>query len=325
MPIVQSSTYKKRPFYLVNSHFETIVPSLTRKVEDVHYRRERIDTNDGDFLDIDWWQQSDGSKGVVILSHGLEGSSHRPYMKGMAKIFHKDGWDIAAWNCRTCSGEINQTPRLYHHADTHDLQAVIKHVNQQNTYTNLILIGFSMGGSMTLKFLGEQGPSAKEKVSAAVAISVPCQLGDSARELEKWHNSFYKKRFIKKLKEKLQLKAAQFPTQFKVAGLEKMNTFYELDEHFTAPLHGFKNADDFYQKGSSKNYLEGIQVPTLLINAKNDPFLPKSCYPIEICETHPNLHLEMPNFGGHVGFSQGGEHTWAEHRSLQFVTEMVYE
>jgi predicted alpha/beta-fold hydrolase len=217
---------------------------------------------------------------------------------------------------------MNRLPRFYHHGDTADLEAVIEHAQKRN-YTKIALIGFSMGGSMVLKYLGEQSSNLSSSLLGAVTFSVPCHLGSSAAELDKSSKSFYRNRFLKKLGKKIASKAILFPTQVSFTGFEKINSFREFDNRYTAPLHHFKDADDFYQKASAEKYLAKIELPSLLVNAENDPFLPRECYPVDICKRHPHLSLEIPKKGGHVGFTlANASHNWMEFRAYEFLTNL---
>jgi uncharacterized protein len=315
MPIIASS-YSHTPLYLFNKHLETIVPSIFRKVEG-RYERERLELPDGDFLDLDW-MRGPGDK-LVIISHGLEGSSERHYSKGTALYFHERGWDAVAWNCRGCSGEMNRLPRFYHHGATEDIAAVIDHAISKK-YAHIVLVGFSMGGSMTLKYAGERNEMLPTQIKSIATFSVPCDLGSSARELDKPNKKFYLNRFLKKLGNKIKDKASMFPELISAHGFEKIKTFRDFDNRYTAPLHGFADADDFYQKASSGQYLSQIQIPTLIANAYNDPFLPKACYPVDVAKKHTHVHLEIPKRGGHVGFTMSGKtENWMEVRAFEFV------
>lgn len=320
MPLVKSSTYKA-PFYLFNRHLETIVPSTLRKVALPPYQRERLKTPDEDFLDLDWLRR--GAADLVILSHGLEGSSDRPYVKGMAKAFWEHGWDVLAWNCRSCSGEMNLARRMYHHGATDDVEAVVNHALTKGGYKRIALVGFSMGGSLTLKYLGEGGRELPKELYRAAVFSVPCDLGSSSRALSSWDNTIYRKRFMGKLYKKLQAKLEQQPDlPIDLSRFSQIRDFAEFDTCYTAPLHGFKDSDDFYAQASAGQYIPGIKVPTLLVNAQNDPMLPLSCFPVEVASKHPYVYLEMPERGGHVGFWQGKDKpTWAEERALAWMEE----
>lgn len=321
MPILKASTYKSIPYY-VNGHVETILPSLFRKIKGVSYCRERLELADGDFLDLDWlW--ADSNK-LVIISHGLEGSSSRHYVMGMAKFFHMRGWNVLAWNCRSCSGEMNRLPRLYHHGASEDLEAVIGHVVVQKKYQSISLIGFSMGGSLAFKYLGEKSSDLPKEIKSCVGFSVPCDVGSSARELEKPHLAFYRKRFLRKLINKMALKSIQFPSTISPPKSQKLRDFKTFDNQYTAPLHGFSNADDFYAKASATNYISSIQIPTLLVNADNDPMLPKACYPINLARESSNFYLEIPKRGGHVGFPiHATSQNWMEHRAFEFISKPI--
>ena len=317
MPILDSS-YTKPPFYLVNGHLETIVPSLYRKIEGVTYQREKIDTPDGDFLHIDWSRV--GANQLLIVSHGLEGDSNRHYAKALVKLFNQKGWDVLVWNNRTCGGEINLKPILYHHGASYDLDTVVNHVLKTATYQNISLAGISMGGAQTLKYLGEKSASLPASLKKAAVYSVPCNLPSSADTLKLWSNLFYKNRFLGKLKKKMALKAEQFPDLIDFELLQRVNSFDEFDTYFTAKLHGFKDAKDFYQSVSADNWMPQITIPTLIINALNDPLLGEKCYPIKLAESKSEIFLEMPKRGGHTGFTLANqEFTWAENRFFEFL------
>ena len=317
MPIVKESSYYS-PWWLKNRHLSTILPSLFRKVEGVNYQRERIATSDDDFIDLDWLKIGSGK--LAILMHGLEGSSDRGYMKGMAKYLSQFGWDVVAYNCRGCSGEVNKQPRLYHHGDTDDVNQVIEYINNKYDYNQVALVGFSMGGSLILNYLGNQKHVIPTNIRIAITYSVPCDLKASALELSQKGNGFYRKRFLKKLASKIEEKALQFPEIIDAEGVNKIDSFYDFETKYTAPLHGFKNADAFYEYGSAKHYLSNIQIPTLIVNAANDPMFSEACYPIKEAENLDKVFLEIPKYGGHVGFSKNGLHdNWMEERALNFI------
>jgi predicted alpha/beta-fold hydrolase len=320
MPLVANSSYRA-PWYLLNGHLETIVPSMVRKIKGVTYDRERLELSDGDFIDLDWLRNK--SNKLIIIAHGLEGNSDRHYSKGMAKYFFQRGWNTLAWNCRSCSGEMNRLPRFYHHGATEDLAELIAHVIAKKQFEKIVLVGFSMGGSLTLKYLGEQRQLPKE-IKAGVVFSVPCHLGSSAKELDKPSKKFYLNRFLKKLGKKIKVKSELFPDLISYHGYEAITTFEEFDNRYTAPLHGFKNADDFYLRASSLNYISTITLPTLIVNALNDPFLPPLCFPTEIAKDHSHLFLETPERGGHTGFTLAGKkENWMEVRAFEFISQQL--
>jgi predicted alpha/beta-fold hydrolase len=318
MPILKS-TYPGPPIFLFNGHLETIVPSLYRKVKNVNYQREKINTPDGDFLNLDWSKV--GSDKLLIISHGLEGDSERHYVKGLVKLFNQHKIDALVWNNRTCGGEINKLPILYHHGASYDLDTTVRHVLELNSYSTVYLTGISMGGAQTLKYLGEKGKEVPKEIKKSAVYSTPCNLPSSAATLKLKSNIFYKNRFLGKLKKKMAAKALQFPELIDSSLLEKVTDFDTFDTHFTAKLHGFKDASDFYQTVSADNWMNEISIPSLILNAKNDPLLGPECYPIELAKGKPEIILEIPERGGHTGFVlKGDEYTWAEYRLLEFLT-----
>ncbi len=321
MPVVDP-TYPGPPLYLFNGHLETIIPSIYRKLEGVHYIREKIGTPDGDFLNLDWSKV--GGKGLLLVSHGLEGDTQRHYIKALVKLFNRNGIDVLTWNNRTCGGEINLLPVLYHHGASYDLDAVVRHVLDTTSYTEIFLAGISMGGAQTLKYLGEKGLDLPDKITRAAVYSTPCNLPSSAATLKSRRNRFYKERFLGKLKKKMEAKASQFPGLIDLDLLKKVSDFDMFDTHFTAKLHGFKDSADFYRQVSADNWMPDIAIPTLIINALNDPLLGTACYPVELALKKPEIFLEMPKRGGHTGFIlPNSEFTWAEYRFFQFLCEQT--
>jgi len=317
MPIL-NSTYQGPPFYLFNGHLETIIPSLFREVKGVTYRRERINTPDGDFLNLDWSEV--GSDRLLILSHGLEGDSMRHYIMGLVKLFNAKGIDTLVWNNRSCGGEMNLKPILYHHGASYDLDATVNHALERRSYQEIYLTGISMGGAQTLKYLGEKGLDLNSTIKRAAVFSTPCNLPSSAATLKEPKNLFYKKRFLGKLKKKMMEKSVQYPELIDLDLLEKVDDFDTFDTFFTAKLHGFKDAKDFYQSVSPDNWMSKIAVPCLILNALNDPLLGAACYPVSLAESKKEIFLEMPKWGGHTGFVlKGSEYTYAENRVLEFL------
>jgi len=322
MPLLPSPEFQS-PFYLFNGHLQTILPSILRTVADVNYVRERITTPDDDFLDLDWSEV--GSKQLVVVSHGLEGDASRPYVKGMVKAANKAGMDALAWNYRSCSGEPNLLLTSYHLGATEDLDLVIRYALEQKKYEAVYLIGFSAGGSITLKYLGEAPENVPKEVKRAVTFSVPCDLKTSAVQIAKLANRIYLRRFLNSLRLKLEQKIPIANGQLDLSDYDLVTDFQTFDERFTAPIHGFASAEDYYAKSSCKQYLGNIKIPALLINAQNDPFLSEECYPIEEAEQNPNFFLEMPENGGHVGFALdfGEGIYYSEVRAIAFLTSKV--
>jgi uncharacterized protein len=302
------------PTLLFNCHLETIYPALFRKVVIPEYEQERITTPDDDFLDLFWLKRNSSS--LVIISHGLEGNAQRAYIKGMAKAFYDQDFDTLAWNYRGCGEEINKQLRFYHSGATDDLGTVIDHALAK--YQNIFLIGFSLGGNLTLKYLGEKSDTVNPKIKKAVAFSVPMDLHSSCLQISKRTNRVYSNRFLKSLKLKVREKAKLF-TELKTDKLEAIKSLIEFDDNYTAPVHGFKNAIDYYTKCSSLYFLPTIKTQTLIVSAQNDPFLSKECFPD--LSNHSFVKLESPNRGGHVGFAQFNENGlyWSEARALEFI------
>jgi predicted alpha/beta-fold hydrolase len=313
---------KLSPWYLPNGHLQTIIPSLLRKPAPVTYVRERITTADQDFLDLDWAYtetKTSGPPPLLIISHGLEGDSQRAYVKGMAKAFLSEGYDVLAWNYRGCSGEPNARPHFYHSGATHDLEAVISYSMEEKAYKHIILVGFSLGGNLTLKYVGELGKGIKKEIKKAIAISVPLDLAGSSAEIGKFKNKIYELRFLNNLRKKLRNKLIHQPEAYSLDPLKEIKSLWQFDDAYTAPLHGFKNAAEYYSKCSSLQYLEHITIPTLIINAKNDPFLSPSCYPEKDLKNHPYVQLEVPETGGHVGFKLLNGQYYSEVRAVEFA------
>ena len=309
------------PWPLFNGHLQTVAPHLLRRVALPPPHRRRLELPDGDFLDLDWYLG--GARRLVVLSHGLEGDSRRGYVRGMAAAFVGAGWDALAWNCRSCGGTMNRLPRFYHHGDTDDLAAVVDHALAGGQYASVVLVGFSMGGSQTLKYLGQSQRRPPPAVRAAAVFSVPCDLHQSIVRLQHPHNAFYKNCFLNRLKDKMRRKAVRFPALVDLHDLDDIVTFTQFINRFMGPLHGFAHLEAFYQQASARHFLAGIDRPTLLVNAANDPMLAGRCYPTAEAQGHPHLTLEVPAAGGHVGFARWAHRlNWAEWRALQFVAPL---
>lgn len=319
MPLINHSDYKA-PFLLKNRHLLTIYPTLFRKVKRANYHRVRIPTADDDFLDLDFSHA--GSDRIVIILHGLEGSADRKYVMGMVHTFNGGGYDTVSLNFRGCSGEPNKNLRFYHSGETGDLAQVVEYLAATGRYKAIHLVGFSLGGNVTLKYLGERGADIHPLIRSAVALSVPCDLKASSSELEKSHNAVYMQRFIRHLGYKLELKARKFPDMIRLDNYRQIKTFRQFDDLYTAPIHGFPDALTYWAQCSSKPLLQNISVPALLINALDDPFLSKECFPYEEAAQSRYFYLETPRYGGHVGFVTFGEQCyWSEKRAFAFISE----
>ncbi len=317
MPLISPSTFRP-PLWLRGGHAQTIHPALFRKVRTVTQRRERIETEDGDFLELEW--AGAGSNRLAILSHGLESRSRATYVQGMATALLKRGWDVLAWSFRGCSGEPNRLACFYHSGATWDLDAVVRHALEKHPADRIDLIGFSLGGNLNLKYIGERGADLYPRLGKAVAFSVPCELACSSAKLAEWQNRIYMQRFLKSLRRKVIAKHKRYPTLVDITGVSAIRSFAQFDDRFTAPLHGFKDAADYWKRSSCRQFLPDIRIPTLLVSALNDPILGPDCYPWEEAKESAYLHLEAPAEGGHIGFGSGREY-WSETRALEFLSE----
>lgn len=315
-----SSNYKPA-IWLRNGHVQSVLPSLFRKVSGVNYKRERIETPDDDFLDLDW--SGSGNKILAVVSHGLEGSSHRAYVKGMVKALNEANIDCVAWNYRSCSGEPNRQLRMYHNGSTDDLDLVVQHSIKKG-YENIVLVGFSMGGNLSLLYLGRQAEQLPAEVKGAVVFSAPVDLTDSSKQLALAANKIYMKRFLKMLHQKVKDKVKLFPDQIDDKGYDQIQSFKDFDDRYTAPLHGFESAEDYWEKCSSGPILNRITIPVLIVNAKDDPFLGADCYPDEQ-SINENIQIEIPEYGGHVGFIDSGINGkyWSEYRAADFIQKLL--
>lgn len=311
------------PLWLRNPHLQTVWPTLFRRIDCAPDATERMATPDDDFLDLDWYQG--GNQRLLVLSHGLEGDSRRPYMLGMVRAALDHGWDVLAWNFRSCSGEVNRQPRFYHSGSSDDLSLVVERALAASpAYDSVALSGFSMGGNITLVYLGERGASLDPRIRGAAVFSVPCDLAGSARALAKPANRLYMSRFMDELRAKVRAKQALYPELISLEGLDRMKTFAEYDDQYTAPLHGFRDAEDYWYRCSSRRFIGGIAVPALIVNAADDPFLSAGSYPQAEVAGNRQVRLEMPRHGGHVGFvgDERNGHYWSEWRALRFLESL---
>ncbi len=321
MPILKSS-YAKPSFPYSNGHTQTIFPSMFRKIEKPVYERERLELKDGDFVDLDWFRKE--SDQLIILTHGLEGSSERHYVKETAKLFHEKGWEALAWNCRSCSGEMNRKLRMYNHGDIADITEVIDYATAKKQYQTIVLAGYSMGGNIGMKYLGVNGKNTPENIKVSINFSAPTDLLSSVKLLDESKSWFYSKRFRHKIWTKIQIKAKQFPGVVNLENYKKVKRWEDFDNYFTAPVNGFESAQAFYRFASAKFFMTDISIPTLLVNAKNDPILTPDCNPTELAKNNPNFYLEMPEHGGHVGFTATkGTYSYMALRGWEFVKEQL--
>ena len=321
MPVI-NSTYKP-DFLFRNTHLNTIYKTLFYKNE-VDYQRKRIDTPDNDFLDLDF--STVNSTTLVIALHGLEGSSKSKYMLSACQYLNSQNIDCVAVNFRGCSGEDNTQLYSYNSGKTDDVDLILNYITSNYSYKNIVLLGYSMGGNITLKYLGETQQT-HTALKGAVTISVPCDLEGSSNALATWNNTIYIQRFLRTLKKKSLTKIEKFPdNNLNKEAILHAKSFADFDNAVTAPVAGFKNAKDYWTQSSSRQFLPEIQLPTLIINALDDTFLSESCFPFKEATSNQQLFLETPTYGGHVGFNTaiyGKDPLWSENRIAQFIQHII--
>ena len=305
-------------WWLPGPHLQTLYPSLFRTRKSPALTRERFELADGDFTDIDWTHPTDSMK--VLILHGLEGSLESHYTGGLLCALEQSGYTAGLMYFRGRSGEPNRLPRSYHSGDTGDLEEVMQRLTQRHPGTKIAVVGYSLGGNVLLKWLGEKGGSAG--ITTAIAISVPLDLHLAALKLGSGLSRIYQRHLLNKLRVSVTEKAARHAPPFPLDSLHELNTFHKFDNEITAPLHGFRDVDDYYAKSSSKQFLQGIEIPTLLLQAIDDPFLPASALP-DGDELSPAITMELSQHGGHVGFINGANplkpRYWLEERILQHL------
>lgn len=318
MPLPENTAYRA-PAWLPGGHLQTIYTSLFIRVPPVAYRRERLELADGDFLDFDWVDGQAGTP-LVVLFHGLEGSADSHYARDLMAHVRTRGWHAAVAHFRGCSGEDNRLPRAYFAGDSEDIERILRHVKSLHARTPVYAVGVSLGGNALLKWLGERGETALALVERAAAVSAPLDLTVAGHTLDRGFNRrVYTARFLHTLKAKALRKAARFPGMLDAKAIAAATTFREFDTLVTARLHGFRDAEDYWLKVSSKPLLKSVAVPTLVINARNDPFLPAWALPAAD-DVSAAVTLEQPATGGHVAFPSGpfpGNLDWLPRRLMQ--------
>jgi predicted alpha/beta-fold hydrolase len=301
---VHDPEHFKAAWWLRNAHAQTLWASLCRFTPRPTYHRQRLELADGDFLDIDWAQppQSPASTLVLIL-HGLEGSSNSSYARGLVQAMQRRKMQCLVMNFRGCSGEANRLQRSYHSGESGDLDQVVRWLRHHYPSRRIAVVGFSLGGNVLLKWLGEQSRDAL--VDAAAAACVPMQLAVCADRMEQGFSRVYLWRLVRSLRDKIKRKFMHRPgSPLDLARVAKCRGFWAFDEHVTAPLHGFSSAADYYQRCSSRQYLCDIARPTLLLHAADDPFMTYEVLP-DSCELSSSVTLQVSENGGHVGFVEG--------------------
>jgi predicted alpha/beta-fold hydrolase len=298
--MITASTFRPA-WWLPGPHLQTLYPTLFRRRVLPALQRERLELADGDFIDLDWSGEND--RPVVLVLHGLEGSLQSHYTGGILGALTASGYRAVLMYFRGCSGEPNRLPRGYHSGETGDLATVVQHIRSRQPSAPLAVIGYSLGGNVLLKWLGETGSG--NDLTTAIAISVPFDLDRAARKLERGLSRIYQRHLLNKLRRTVTAKAGPLAPHVPLDSLASLKTFRQFDDAITAPLHGFRDVDDYYSHSSSNAFLRDITIPTLIIHARDDPFLPAEAIPDEdILGT--STTLELASAGGHVGFISGG-------------------
>jgi len=309
----------KPAWWLPGTHAQTLWPSLMRRPVDIELTTERLTLPDDDFIDLAWTKSN--SNKIVIVLHGLEGSIDSSYARGMLAAINKKGWHGVFMHFRGCSGEHNLKDRSYHSGETGDLRFLVETLRERHPEATLYAVGYSLGGNALLKYLGEyKGDS---QLKAAVTVSVPYLLSNSAEKLGKGFSRIYQRHLLNRLINKTLSKFQDRQAPVDITNINKLNTFKSFDHHITAPIHGFKSGDDYYEQSSSRQYLNKITTPTLLIHSRDDPFMSVDAIPDQD-DLSDSVTLELSNHGGHVGFVSGNTpwnaEYWLEQRIPEFLS-----
>lgn len=308
----------KPAWWLAGPHLQTLWPTLTRQRIPLELVRERLELPDGDFLDLDWCEAEEDSPLVLVL-HGLEGSIDSPYAKGMLRALRQAGFASLFMHFRGCSGVLNRKAGAYHSGKTDDLAYVVSLLRDRFPHRPLFALGYSLGGNVLLKWLGETGPN--NPLTGAAAVSVPFLLNRLADKMNQGFARVYQRHLVSRLNRKFHEKSQAIPALMELTQGKTYPTFWEFDDRVTAPLHGFTSAEEYYRKASCRQYLKGIAVPTLIIHAMDDPFMVPEVIPRED-ELSEQVTLELSQGGGHVGFIEGNipgcAEYWLEKRIPRF-------
>ncbi len=304
------------PLILRNGHLATMYPALFRAQDNPFDERQRIVTSDDDFFDVDCIRH--GNKALVVLLHGLEGSSSSQYILSAARLLSQNGYDIAAMNYRSCSGEVNKQARVYYAGCTDDVEALVEHFSP--SYDAVYVVGYSLGGNIAMNYAGGFNCAITAKLKGVMGISMPIDLEACTLQIQRLQNRLYEKRFVISLKEKARMKTAQYPEFYTEEKLSRVKTLFDFDDLFTGPANGYADGHAYYQDCSSKLRLPEIQVPACIINAENDPFLPQDSYDELRSFANAYLNVIVTKYGGHVGFSNfGAKHYWIDYAILDFL------
>lgn len=313
--------------WLPGAHAMTVFAGVARIPPRLAASPARWELADGDFLDVDRFDAGPAAP-VLVVCHGLEGSSRAPYVRGLVALARARGLSALALNFRGCSGEQNRLPRFYHSGETGDLAEVVRRLVLERPGRPIVLAGFSLGGNVTVKYLGERGDALPAEVKAGVAISVPFDLRRSARAIDGpgFWSWVYRERFLRRLRGKALAKARRHPDHFDVPAIRAARTFAAYDAVVTARLHGFPSAEDYWETQSSRRFLAGVRRPLLAVSSLDDPIVPGDSLPLEEARANPAVSLLVTPAGGHVGFVSGsifGPTFWAEARAMEFLARAV--
>jgi len=314
----------KPAWWLPGPHAQTLWAALCRRKSKPSLKtlRERIELLDGDFIDLEW---AGGSVGpIVLILHGLEGSAESPYAQGLLKTFTQQHWRSVVMHFRGCSGETNRLSRTYHSGETSDIAAIVKILQAREPLVPIMAVGFSLGANVLLKWLGETG--AENPLMAAVAVSTPFELEKTVRRLQQGLSRVYDWHLLRCLNKKMVKKFKSKSSPIDIALLGRARSLYDFDDQVTAPLHGFSSAHDYYTRSSCRQFIKGIQIPTLLLQAKDDPFMAEGIIP-QAHELPSSVTLEVTEQGGHVGFVMGQypwrPEYWLEQRIPAFLRSVI--
>ena len=331
---MQINSRFKPAWWLNNPHLQTLFPALLRIPPILDIERERLITDDNDFIDVDFCgDQEQPQQPLIILLHGLTGSSQSKYIKGLQQALLRQGLRSAALNFRGCSGEYNHSSRCYHSGETGDIDFLYRTLRAREPNIPMAAVGFSIGGNVLLKWLGEQGSHVD--LFAATAVSVPLVLSACADKLDNGFSKLYRASLLRELKEYVRLKQQHLEALGKseeaeilrqIGDLDNITSFWQYDDRVVAKLYDFANVDDYYQRSSSRQFLRAIAVPTLLIQAQDDPFMTPEVIP-ELAELSASVSLEITPAGGHVGFVTGNNpfqaKYWLEQRIPEFLLQQL--
>lgn len=312
--MIRKSNFKSA-WWLPGPHLQTLWPTLMRRKIPLNLTRERIELSDGDFIDLDWVSFEKKDAPLVIVLHGLEGSIHSKYARGILRTLEQSGYRAVLMHFRGCSGEHNRLPRAYHSGETKDIATIVNLLKIRSPHVPFYAVGYSLGGNVLLKWLGET--QHENPLDKAVAISVPFELDKLADKMNTGFSKIYQRHLLNRLTKK-------FKAKYQLERIDLVKNFWDFDNHFTAPIHGFKDAMEYYLQSSSRQYLKNIQKPTLILHSEDDPFMTPEVIPSN-SDLSQFVTLEISSSGGHVGFVGGkipglGKY-WLEEQIANFLKD----